>query len=127
MVLLSVFFGIVALMVASIGLYGIMSYLVARRTNEISIRLALGATKSQVQGLVLRQAAGMVLPGLAAGVMLALAAGGWVQSLVYGIDGRDPVSVGIATLVLAATTLVAALLPARRAASVELARALRGD
>lgn len=127
MVLLSVFFGIVALMVASIGLYGIMSYLVARRTNEIGIRLALGATKGQVLGLVLRQAAWMVLPGLAAGVMLALAAGGWVQSLVYGIDGRDPMSAGIATLVLAATTLVAALVPAHRAASVELVRALRGD
>jgi ABC-type antimicrobial peptide transport system permease subunit len=120
-------FGILALVLASVGLYGVMSYFVARRTGEIGVRMALGASRSSVVSLVLRGAFIQILLGLALGIPAALFAGRAVASMLYGVSGTDPLAFTGATLLLAACATVASLLPARRAASIEPMRALRNE
>ena len=122
---LSSLFGVLALIIASVGLYGVMSYFVARRTGEIGIRMALGATRISVLAMVFRSALFQVALGLALGIPAALLAGHLMASELYGIGAYDPLSLTGATLVLAACAAIAVFVPARRAASIEPMRALR--
>jgi len=120
-------FGVLALLLASVGLFGVMSYFVARRTSEIGIRMALGATRSSVLSMVMRSAMSQILLGLALGVPAAMAAGHLMAHLLYGISGYDPIAFVGATAVLGVCAMLAGFLPARRAASVDPMRALRTE
>ena len=120
-------FGVLALVLASIGLYGVMSYFVARRTGEIGIRMALGATRTSVVGMVLRGALWQVVMGLAIGIPAALYAGHLMSSQLYGVSQFDPLALAGATAVLAVCATFAGFIPARRAASVEPMQALRTE
>jgi predicted permease len=122
---LSGFFGLLALLLASIGLYGIMSYSVSQRTAEVGIRLALGAAPSRVQWLILRETLLLLAIGIAIGVPVAIAANKLVSTLVYGLSGPDPWAIGLATLLLTAASVLAGYLPARSAARVDPMVALR--
>jgi predicted permease len=122
---LSGFFGIVALGLACVGLYGIMSYAVSGRTREIGVRMALGAQRSSMLWMVLRQGARLVLIGALAGIPLALAANSLLSSMLFGLKTTDPVSMVMAVLVLVGVALLAALIPARRATRVDPMVALR--
>jgi macrolide transport system ATP-binding/permease protein len=122
---LTALFGILALIIASVGLYGVMSYFVARRTSEIGIRMALGATRSSVISMVFRSALFQVVVGFALGIPAALFAGHLMASQLYGVGAYDPISLSEATLVLALCAAIAVFVPARRAASIEPMRALR--
>ena len=124
---LSSFFGVLALMLASIGLYGVMSYFVACRTNEIGIRMALGATRSSVVAMVLRGALWQVLIGLGLGIPAALFAGHLMAGMLYGVGGFDPLALTGAVFVLSLCATVAGFIPARRAASIEPMQALRAE
>jgi predicted permease len=120
-------FGILALVLASVGLYGVMSYFVARRTSEIGIRMALGATRASVVGMVLRGALWQILIGLGLGIPAALIAGHLMASQLYEVSGADPLALAGATLVLGLCAAVAGFIPARRAASIEPMQALRTE
>jgi hypothetical protein len=120
-------FGILALILASVGLYGVMSYFVARRTGEIGIRMALGATRSGVVSLVLRSALGQIVAGLALGIPAALFAGHLMTGLLYGVSGYDPFAFAGAILLLGVCAGVAGFIPAHRAASIEPIQALRTE
>jgi len=120
-------FGILALILASVGLYGVMSYFVAQRTSEIGIRMALGATRSSVISLVMRGALWQIFFGLALGVPAALIAGHFMASQLYQLGGGDPWAIGGAAFVLGLCAAVAGFVPARRAASIEPMNALRID
>ena len=122
---LTTLFGILSLVLASVGLYGVMSYFVARRTSEIGIRMALGATRSSVLGMVMRSALWQVLVGLVIGIPAALGAGYLMKSLLYGVASYDPLALAGAPLLLALCAVAAGFIPARRAASIEPMRALR--
>ena len=124
---LTVIFGAVALLLACLGLYGTMAFSIARRTAELGIRIALGATRRNVLFLVLREALVVIAIGLAAGVPLAIWAGGHLDQLLYNVSPLDAVSYASATLVLAVVAIAAALLPARRAAALEPMSALRTE
>jgi predicted permease len=120
-------FGILALILASVGLYGVMSYFVARRTSEIGIRMALGGTRSKVVAMVLHGALWQILIGLGLGIPAALFSGHLMGSQLYGVGGYDPVAPVSATLVLGLCTTVAGFIPAHRAASIEPMQALRTE
>ena len=120
-------FGVLALILASVGLYGVMSYVVARRTGEIGIRMALGATRGSVLGSVLRSALVQIALGLAVGIPAALLAGHLMASQLYGVGAYDPWAFAGAALLLAACAVLASVLPARRAASIEPMQALRTE
>ena len=124
---LTTLFGILALILASVGLYGVMSYFVARRTGEIGIRMALGATRSSVLGSVMWSALLQIAIGLAFGVPFALLAGHLMASQLYGVGAYDPWALSGAAVVLAICAVVASLVPARRAASIEPMQALRTE
>ena len=120
-------FGVVALLLASVGLYGLLAYSVARRTKELGIRMALGAQRSRVVALVLRGAARPVVLGIALGLPAAWAASRWVESMLFGLTPSDPGAVAGAIGVLALAALAAAYVPARRAARVDPMLALRHE
>ncbi len=120
-------FGMLALALASVGLYGVMSYFVARRTSEIGVRMALGATRSSVLAMVLRGALWQILIGLGLGIPAALFAGHLMASLLFGVGGYDPLALAGATLVLGLCATMAGFIPARRAASIEPMQALRTE
>jgi predicted permease len=122
---LSSLFGMLSLLLASVGLYGVMSYFVARRTGEIGIRMALGATRASVVAMVMRGVLGQILIGLALGIPASLYAGHLMESLLYGVGKYDPWSLAGAVLALALCATVAGFIPARRAASIEPMQALR--
>ena len=122
---LSAFFGGLALLLASVGLYGVLSYSIARRTNEIGIRMALGAQQSSVLVMVVRETAVMILVGIAIGVSLAFALTRLLSSQLYGLKATDPITVAMAGAVLAAVAMLAGYLPARRASQVDPLEALR--
>jgi predicted permease len=124
---LASFFGLLALLLACVGLYGVMSYGVARRTNEIGIRMALGAQNLSVLWLVLREALLLVVIGLVAGVLASLALTKTAESLLYELKPNDPLTIALATFVLTAVALIAGYLPARRAARVDPMVALRDE
>src|SRR5499427_538717 len=118
-------FGVLALVLASIGLFGLMSYSVARRTNEIGIRMALGARRLDVVGLVMKESMRMVAVGIAIGLVGALAAGRLVTTLLFGLAATDPAAIAVATGVMIIVSALAGYLPARRAAGVDPMVALR--
>ncbi len=118
-------FSLLALALASIGLYGVTAYNIARRTSEIGIRMALGANRGNVIGMVLRGAFWQIGVGLAIGVPLAIIAGHLMSAKLYGVAGSSVVVLVVAVGALAACALVAGFVPARRAASIEPVRALR--
>lgn len=124
---LSSFFGVVALLLAGVGLYGVISYGVTRRTREIGIRMALGAQRGSVLWLVMRRAAAFMLIGAVIGVPAALFATRLVKSLLYGISAQDPITIAIATIVLGAVAALASFVPARRATKVDPMVALRHE
>lgn len=124
---LGTFFGLLALLLACVGLYGVMSYGVARRTNEIGIRMALGARGLSVLWLVLREALLLVAIGLVIGVGASLALTKTAASLLYELKPNDPLTIALATLLLATVAGVAGYLPARRASRVDPMTALREE
>jgi predicted permease len=120
-------FGVLALALACVGIYGIMAYTVSQRTNEIGIRLALGAERGQVRGMVLREASWLAVFGVAAGLAVALALGRVVKSMLYGLQPADPLSLAGAGCLLLAVALLSGWVPAMRAARVEPMEALRHE
>jgi predicted permease len=120
-------FGVVALVLAAIGLYGVTAYSVARRTNEIGIRMALGADRGKVLGLVLRGAFRRVVAGLVLGVPLAVGAGYWLSAQLYGVSFWDPAALGVAAASLASAAFIASIVPALRAAAIAPMNALRTE
>jgi predicted lysophospholipase L1 biosynthesis ABC-type transport system permease subunit len=124
---LTSFFGILSLLLASIGLYGVTAYNVGRRTSEIGVRVALGANRSDVFSLILRGALALISLGLLLGIPLALAAGRFLGNQLYGINQYNPLVIAISILALASSALIAALIPAFRATSISPLDALRTD
>ena len=120
-------FGIVALLLAAIGLYGVTAYTVAQRTNEIGIRMALGADRGKVVKLVLRGASMRVLLGLVLGIPLAIGAGRLISAQLYGVSSWDPLALAVAAGTLTICAFFAAIIPARRAASISPMDALRTE
>jgi ABC-type antimicrobial peptide transport system permease subunit len=118
-------FGIVALALAAIGLYGVTAYTVAQRTNEISIRMALGADRVKVVEMVLLGALRRVAVGLILGIPLAVGTGRLLSAQLYNVQFWDPVALGVAAVSLAACAFCAAIIPAARAASISPINALR--
>ena len=127
MATLSGFFGGLAALLAVIGLYGVISYMVARRTNEIGIRMALGASASLIAKLILSEALLLVGAGVILGAVLALAAGRTAASMLFGLKPYDPPTLIGAVAALTVVALAASLIPARRAAGVDPMVALREE
>jgi predicted permease len=125
LVLFSGFFGALALLLAMIGLYGTLSYLVTQRQAEFGIRMALGATRNSILGLVMRDLVAVLAGGLAAGVLISLAATRVLQQMLFGLGPRDATTMFLAAGVLSAVALIAGYLPARRATKVDPMVALR--
>ena len=125
MATLSGFFGLLALLLASIGLYGILSYGVASRTKEIGIRMALGARSREVLSLILREALLLVLVGVALGLPVVFGSTRFASTLLFGLTPTDPLSLAGAAMLLFAVALVAGYIPARRATKVDPLVALR--
>jgi ABC-type antimicrobial peptide transport system permease subunit len=122
---LSGFFGILALGLASVGLYGVMAYAVTQRTREVGIRMALGAQPGDVMRMIVRESMVPVLIGMLIGLVAALALGRLIASLLYGVAPGDPGSIVLAVGAMLAVALLAAAVPARRAGRVEPMTALR--
>jgi ABC-type antimicrobial peptide transport system permease subunit len=127
MATLSGLFGVLAMLLTAVGLYGVISYTVAQRTNEIGIRMALGADRRTVIALVLRETALVLAIGLGAGIMLTLAVGRAAAVLLFGLEPYDPLTLAIAGFSLTVLAAVASYLPAWRASSVNPVIALRQD
>ena len=122
---LSGFFGVLALLLAMIGLYGVLSYLVTQRQVEFGIRMALGSQPVWILRLVMRDVVVVLAAGLAAGLIISLASVKVLQKMLYGMEARDPVTIVIAVCLLSAMALLAGYLPARRATRVDPMVALR--
>ena len=122
---LSMLFGGLATALAAVGLYGVMSYTVSRRTREIGIRMALGAARGSVLWMVLREVAIMATSGIVLGVPVAIGLSRFVQSQLYGLSPADPATLSLAAVVLTGVALLAGYVPARRATRVDPIRALR--
>jgi predicted permease len=125
MAMLSGFFGLLAVLLAVVGLYGVISYIVAMRRNEIGIRMALGASRGDVIGVIVRQTLVMLALGVGTGVVLSLAAARAASSLLFDLQPNDPLTLTVATVVLVAIALVASFVPARRASRVDPMVSLR--
>src|SRR5262249_39402475 len=120
-------FSLLALLLASIGLYGVMSYDVSRRTHEVGVRMALGAQRRDVIGLVLRETMLLVVIGIIIGLSTAMGATRLIAGLLYGLMPNDPLTIALAALLLLAVAALAGYLPARRAARVDPMVALRHE
>jgi predicted permease len=120
-------FGLLALILACIGIYGIMAYSVSRRTNEIGIRMALGAEREQLLRMVLGESAWIAMIGVAAGIISALALARLIASMLYGLKAYDPMTFGASAVLLLLIGLLASWIPARRAANLDPMRALRHE
>jgi ABC-type antimicrobial peptide transport system permease subunit len=120
-------FAILALAIACVGLYGTVSYNVARRTGEIGIRMALGAPRAGVVRMVLREVLVLVGGGVAIGTIAALAASRLVASFLYGLKANDPLTLSLAVTILLGSALLAAYAPARRASRIDPMAALRHE
>ncbi len=125
--ILSASFALLATLLAGVGLYGVLAYTVAQRTREIGVRMALGANGARVRSMILRQVGVMTAIGGAIGVAAALGLGRAAQSLLYGLEGHDPLVFALAVALLAAIAITAGYLPARRAAAIDPMHALRYD
>ena len=123
--MLSGFFGVLAVVLATVGLYGVVSYMIARRRNEIGIRMALGASRGNVILIVMREAVLLLAAGLAAGGILSVIAGRGAESLLFGLKPSDPLTLLTCVLVLSVIAALASFIPARRAAKVDPMVALR--
>jgi predicted lysophospholipase L1 biosynthesis ABC-type transport system permease subunit len=124
---LSAAFGILAVVLVCIGLYGVMAYATSRRTNEIGIRIALGAQRTGILWLILRESLLLVLIGAAIGVPLVFAAGRWISSLLFGLQPADPVALISAIALMLLVGVVASYIPARRATRIDPMTALRQE
>jgi ABC-type antimicrobial peptide transport system permease subunit len=120
-------FGIIALLLAATGLYGVLSYGVARRTNEIGIRMALGAGKGRVIQMILRETGIMIVLGVVAGVIFTAVGVQLIKSNLFGLSALDPLTVLSAVVILTAVALLAGYIPAARAARVNPTQALRHE
>jgi putative ABC transport system permease protein len=120
-------FGGLALLLAGVGLYGVIAYSVSRRTREVGIRLALGAERWQVVRMILGQGTRLGLAGVALGALAAAGVAQVLGSFLYGVSGLDPASYGVATGVLLFVVLMANLVPAMSAARIDPVRALRNE
>ena len=127
MALLSIFFGVCALLVTGIGLYGVLAYATARRTSEIGIRMALGAARAQVMQLIFRENAWVAGSGCVAGMIAALLASRALSTFLYGTSARDPWILALSLIVLCSIAALASLIPAIRAASMDPMKALRSE
>jgi ABC-type antimicrobial peptide transport system permease subunit len=125
--MLFVAFGALALLLAAAGIYGVLSGTVAERTREIGLRSALGASGRSIASLVLRQSASLAGVGLVIGVLGTIGLARYLQSLLFGLEPSDPLSLGVATLVITVVAVGACILPARRALAVDPMEALRSD
>jgi ABC-type antimicrobial peptide transport system permease subunit len=112
-------FGVLAFLVAAVGIYGLMAFLVAIRTREIGIRLAMGASPTDVTRLVLSSSVRLAIAGAAIGVAGAAGLSRWMQSQLYGVSGTDPATLGVVAAGVVATAIAATWLPARRAATID--------
>jgi ABC-type antimicrobial peptide transport system permease subunit len=124
---LSSFFALLALLLACVGLYGLMAYTVNRRTGEIGVRMALGAERSRIALMVLAESLLLVIFGLAIGVPAAALASHLIASQLFGVKPGDPVTLLAVCVLLVGVTAIASYLPARRAASIEPIEALRSE
>ncbi|MGH9567883.1 MAG: FtsX-like permease family protein, partial [Candidatus Angelobacter sp.] len=124
---LTMLFGFVALALASVGLYGLTAYSVARRTGEIGVRMAMGATRGHVIGLVMRGAMLQIAIGVAIGIPVALLGGRVMASQLYAVHIYDPFTLALAVAVLGASAALAGFLPAKRASGIEPMKALRTE
>jgi len=120
-------FGILALLLAAVGLYGVTAYAVERRTSEIGVRMALGADRSSVIRLVLRGAFLQILIGLTIGIPISIACSRLIAAQLYQVKGWDPVVLGVSIAALGVCALIASIIPARRAASINPVNALRAE
>jgi ABC-type antimicrobial peptide transport system permease subunit len=127
MATLSAVFGGLAVLIAVVGLYGVMSYVVARRRVEIGVRMALGAQSGAVQRMVVGQAAWLVVAGLAIGAVLTVVGGRTAATMLFGVQPTDPLAYALAVAGLSAVALTASWLPARRASHVPPTVALRAE
>jgi ABC-type antimicrobial peptide transport system permease subunit len=127
MATLSGFYGVLAAILAMIGIYGVISYMVVRRRNEIGVRIALGAGKANILGMILREALALLTVGLVAGIALALAAGSAARAMLFGLKPADPLTMLLAVGSLAIVALTASLVPALRATAVDPMQALREE
>jgi predicted permease len=118
-------FGVLALVLASVGLYGVMSYGVSQRTREIGIRMALGASDGDVRGMVVRQGLTLALGGVILGLLASFGLARFVTSLLFGVSGADPLTFGGVAMVLIGVALLATYIPARKASRVDPVDALR--
>jgi predicted permease len=125
--LLATFFAALALILACIGLYGVMAYRVARRTREIGIRIAVGASQQSVVWMMVRETLLLVIVGAALGTLASLATNRYIAGQLFGVTPRDPVAIVAALSVLGIVTMVAAFLPARQASHIDPVRALRAE
>jgi predicted permease len=125
--MLSSFFGGLALLLASVGLYGLMSYAVARRTSEIGLRMALGAQPATVLRLIFKEVMLLVLAGMAIGIPVALTASRLVSGMLFGVAGNDPWTIGLSSAVLVVVAMLAGYVPARRASRIDPMIALRSE
>jgi ABC-type antimicrobial peptide transport system permease subunit len=119
--------GLLASLLAALGLYGVMAYMVARRTREIGIRMALGATTGNVAWMILREIVVMCAMGLATGLVVAYLLGRVIETQLYGVKASDPFVFVFSAVLLAIVAMIAGLLPARKAATVDPMVALRYD
>jgi len=119
------FFGGLAALLTLVGLYGVIAYTVARRTNEIGIRMALGASRRAVISLILREAGTLVTTGLVAGLVLAVLMARLAATLLFGLKPHDPLTLALAVATLAVVSLLASYVPARSASRIEPVQALR--
>jgi ABC-type antimicrobial peptide transport system permease subunit len=120
-------FGLIALLLAATGLYGVLSYSVARRSNEIGIRMALGASRASVIGMVLQETGIMIAVGMAAGIVATISLTRLIASGLYGLSAMDPTTIAAALGILAITALIACYIPAARASRVNPVAALRHE
>jgi putative ABC transport system permease protein len=118
-------FAAMALVLAATGIFGVISYSVSRRTREIGIRVALGASRGAIQRMVLRETMGLTLAGLAVGVPCALAASQLIGQLLFGVSAKDPVTLGMVVITLVSVAALAGYVPMRRAMRVDPMVALR--